>query len=306
MNFLNTYPAVVKNNKDPLKKGRVQIKVYHLHETLEDSALPWAYPMTDINGGDSEYGSSFIPETGSKIWVVFENIELQEPIFYISAFMWDDDSNKIFSTFYNTDKSKIGISSSYPDVKFIKLKNGITLGISSNSATPEIFIYHTSGSSLVFDKSGDITIKDKSNKVSIIVSDGEIQINAKKGSTIRSKGDWRHNGDFYAAGEIVARSQSDGISLGSHVHPTAVPGSPSMPTKQSPISDTATSNKKTDFGTNASMEVDAFDTSVVDPDIGLFSPQIAVDPDTIDPDTGFGLQDEEALENLVRNEGISG
>lgn len=286
MNFLNTYPATVISNTDPTLKGRIKIRVDHLHDSLRDDDLPWSYPMIGINGGSSSYGTAFIPEKDSKVWVVIENMELQDPIFYISAFMWDDDSNKIFSTFEQQDGLKIGLSSQYPDVKFIKLKNGITVGLSSNTSTPEIFMFHPKGSSLKFNKSGDITVKSNDASVSIVIKDGEIQINANSSSVIKSKGKWKHSGDFYAVGEVVARSKSDNISLAEHTHPSAVPGPPSTPT------------------ITPSNEIDS---SVVNPDVGIYTPQTSLDPDTITSvyiegqgivDVGIADEDEYIAENL--------
>jgi hypothetical protein len=286
MNFLNTYPAIVVSNTDPTLKGRIKIRVSHLHQSLRDDELPWAYPMIGINGGSSNYGSAFIPEKDSKIWVVIENMDLQDPIFYISSFMWDDDSNKIFSTFEQKDGLKIGLSSQYPDVKFIKLKNGVIVGLSSNPNSPEIFMFHPQGSSLIFNKSGDVTVKSSDSSVSIVIKNKEIQINANSSSVIRSKGTWRHSGDFYAVGEVVARSKSDNISLAKHTHPSAVPGNPSTPT------------------ITPSNEID---TELVNPNIGIYTPQVALDPDTITQvyiegegfrDVGIADEDEYIKQNL--------
>jgi hypothetical protein len=283
MNFLNTFPAIVVDNKDRKLKGRVQIRIPHLHEGVDDNDLPWAYPMTSINGGyssslfstDSVYGSSFIPEKDSKIWVAIENMDLLDPIFYISSFMWDDESAKIFSTFEQVDGLNIGLSSQYPNVKFIKLKNGVTVGLSSDTNNPEIFMYHPKGSSLKFRSNGSIEVKSPDDSVSIVIENGVIRINASSDSVIRSKGTWRHSGDFYAVGEVIARSKSDNISLAKHMHPSAVPGNPSAPTI-TPANET--------------------DTDLVNPDIGIYTPQIALDLDTIKlvPGVGeIGMSDEE-------------
>lgn len=275
MNFLNTFPATVIDNKDLTLKGRVKVRISYLHESVDDKDLPWASPMIHINGGSSTHGTSFIPEKDSKIWVVVENMDLQDPIFYVSSFMWDDESSKLFSMFEQSDGLKIGLSSQYPNVKFLKLKNGVTVGLSSDPLNPEIFMYHPTGSSLKFNKTGDVKIKSADSSVSISIENGVIRINANASSVIRSKGTWRHSGDFYAVGEVVARSQSTSISLADHTHPSAVPGPPAPPT-------VSTSNQA--------------DTDVVSPDIGVYSPQIAIDPDTLKYVSGVGevgIQDED-------------
>ena len=274
MNFLNTFPAKVIDNKDPELKGKVQIRIDHLFEGVRDSDLPWAYPMININGGSATYGTGFIPEKDSLIWVAIENMDLLDPIFYISAFMWDDLSSSIFQQFESVHGLKIGLSSQYPDVKFIRLKNGVTVGLSSSSTTPEIFVYHPTGSSLKFAKDGSIKVKDSLNTVSIVIKNNKIEINANTSSEIKTTGKWSHSGDFIATGEVVARSKSTYISLGTHQHPSAVPGNPSSPTPQNP---------------------DPPSPDTVNPDAGIYTPQIGLNPITIDPETGIGQMDEELI-----------
>ena len=276
MNFLNTFPAKVIDNKDPQLKGRVKIRVKHLFEGVVDNDLPWAYPMIDINGGSATYGTGFIPEKDASIWVAIENMELLDPIFYISAFMWDDMSGSIFQQFEAVHGLKIGLSSQYPDVKFLRLKNGVTVGLSSSTTTPEIFMYHPTGSSIKFAKDGSIKVKDSLNTVSIVIQNNKIEINADTTSEIRTFGKWRHSGDIIATGEVVARSESTYISLGTHQHPTAATGSPSPPTPQAP-------------------SVPSPD--VVNPDAGVYTPQIALNPITIDPETGIGQRGDEETED---------
>lgn len=232
MDFLNTFPAKVIDNDDPLLKGRVKIRVEHLFLSIKDADLPWAYPMNTSLGGSASHGSSFIPEKDSMVWVAIENMDLLDPIFYINAFMWDDLSNSIFQTFEAVDGNKIGLSSQYPDVKFIKLKNNVTVGLSSNSSTPEIFMYHPTGSSLKFSKDGSITARDSLGSVSIVIENNTIRINANASSTIRTKGEWKHSGDLQVTGNLVAvdRNTNTSVNVFNHQHPSSVPGPPSPPT----------------------------------------------------------------------------
>lgn len=275
MQFLNTFPAKVIDNDDPLIKGRVKIRVEHLFVGVKDSDLPWAYPMNSNLGGSAKHGSSFIPEKDSMIWVAIENMDLLDPIFYISSFMWDDLSNSIFQTFEATDGNKIGLSSQYPDVKFIKLKNGVTVGLSSNDTSPEIFMYHPKGSSLKFAKDGTITAKDSLGTVSIVIEDNTIRINASSSASIRTKGEWKHTGDLQVTGNVVAvdKASNTSVNLFNHQHPTSVPGPPSPPTG---------------VPTSVVNEVPSLDP------LTIYPPKIA--KLIIDPDTG--LIDEEKEEEL--------
>jgi len=73
-------------------------------------------------------------------------------------------------------KSTVGASSVYPDVKYIYLKNGICIAVSSNASNPEITIYHPSASMFV-DKSGNINIKN-ANGDEIIMNATGIEVKA--------------------------------------------------------------------------------------------------------------------------------
>ncbi len=63
--------AVVVDNKDPLHRGRIKIRAYGWHDEIPDDDLPWAEPCMPF-GGDKDYGTLLIPETGSTVWISFE------------------------------------------------------------------------------------------------------------------------------------------------------------------------------------------------------------------------------------------
>lgn len=76
------YRAVVEENEDPEKLGRVRVRIWGLHsesknKTLTDgiptSELPWAEPCLPIHEGISGYGIFGVPLQGSHVMVFFEN-----------------------------------------------------------------------------------------------------------------------------------------------------------------------------------------------------------------------------------------
>jgi len=69
-----TYLGVVEDNKDPLKIGRVKIRVFNVFDEIDVKDIPWAAPWKDINGN-----SSNVPEIGKIITVVFDSGNIYKP-----------------------------------------------------------------------------------------------------------------------------------------------------------------------------------------------------------------------------------
>jgi len=88
MNLVYTYGGVVENNKDPLKLGRVKVRVPHVYGStgggsgfVATNDLPWALPAGMPAGGSARSGGfTQIPEVGDKVWVRFLDGEPEKPI----------------------------------------------------------------------------------------------------------------------------------------------------------------------------------------------------------------------------------
>ena len=66
--YLGKYRGVVVNNRDPLKQGRVQVRV---PAVLGESTLRWAMPCMPY-AGPEEVGFFTIPPEKARVWVEFE------------------------------------------------------------------------------------------------------------------------------------------------------------------------------------------------------------------------------------------
>jgi hypothetical protein len=76
------FRGIVVENRDPQVLGRCKVRVYAIHgpeAAIPDRQLPWARPKTDIAGADS--GSFDVPEKGARVWVFFEQGDLNYPIY---------------------------------------------------------------------------------------------------------------------------------------------------------------------------------------------------------------------------------
>lgn len=88
MNFGFTYAGIVESNKDPLKLGRLKVRVPHVFGSestgsgyIGTNDLPWALPAGMPAGGSAASGGfSQLPEPGDKVWVRFLDGEPEKPI----------------------------------------------------------------------------------------------------------------------------------------------------------------------------------------------------------------------------------
>jgi hypothetical protein len=67
------YRAKVVENNDPLRLGRIRVRVIPIMEEVKDSDCPWATPCW---GG----GVVYIPPVNAWVWVFFEEGDVERPV----------------------------------------------------------------------------------------------------------------------------------------------------------------------------------------------------------------------------------
>lgn len=86
--LLGTYCGIVENVSDPLKLGRVKVRVPHVYGAsaagggvIGTNDLPWALPAGMPAGGSAESGGfSHLPNVGDHVYVRFLDGEPEKPI----------------------------------------------------------------------------------------------------------------------------------------------------------------------------------------------------------------------------------
>lgn len=109
--FKGVYIGEVKNVDDPLKAGRIQVKLFGLFDHIEDKDLPWARPImlpiggafgdTELQNGqisrdcDTDIGSFMVPNLGAHVICLIPN-ENPNLIFYMGVIpgLKEYDTNK--------------------------------------------------------------------------------------------------------------------------------------------------------------------------------------------------------------------
>lgn len=131
--FFGKYRGQVIDNVDPLRKGRLQVRV----PQVLGNVTVWAEPCVPYAG--PQLGWYSMPEINTGVWVEFEAGDQSYPIW--TGFFWNDGD--------------ISSEDSDPNIKFIRT-NKVVLRI--DDASGEIVIENTSGSSITF-TTDEIVIK---------------------------------------------------------------------------------------------------------------------------------------------------
>lgn len=161
--FFGKYRGIVKSNRDPLGRGRLQVII---PQVLEDSPA-WAMPCVPYAG--KERGFFALPDEGTGVWVEFEAGDASFPIW--TGCFWNKDD--------------IPSADAAPEIKFFKTKK---FSLRIDDSVGEITIENESGSQIVFTAT-DILVKSSTVKteatggkktelsaVSFSVNDGALEV----------------------------------------------------------------------------------------------------------------------------------
>lgn len=237
MNIENLYVAKVISNDDSelnSKEARIQIYIESIMSDFKIQHYPWARPFTNGFGGSNDFGTLNIPEKDSLVWVFAEkpnnyknwyylaNISLKKlnPIKKMITFLTGK-----FKTAFTSEG--LGLSSSYPNVKMTYYKNGIVIGVSSDSDNPEIFVYHPQTAMIVIDKDGKM--KSRSSEWQhfgdFILKEGDMTIT--KGDLIVEEGDTEiTEGELVVGKDVTWNNETTPTKASTHTHSTTAPGAP--------------------------------------------------------------------------------
>ena len=91
--FTGFYRGIVVANDDPLKSGRVRVRVFPMFQDVTDiETLPWAIPADPSFGGYANVGSINVPVVDSHVFVFFENSDFRFPVYFAGAPAIQNDS----------------------------------------------------------------------------------------------------------------------------------------------------------------------------------------------------------------------
>jgi hypothetical protein len=156
MNLGFTYAGTVENNEDPLKMGRLKVRVPHVFGSdstgsgyIPVNDLPWALPAGMPAGGSNASGGfSQIPAIGDCVWVRFLDGEPEKPIWEWGSQTQAQSKNLKLHEYADKQQSGQTVTGS-PDRAIIS-RYGHSLEIKANKVT----LTTREGYQIVLDGSG--------------------------------------------------------------------------------------------------------------------------------------------------------
>lgn len=177
--------AIVTNNKDPNKLGRVKLKFPSRSDELETD---WVRVASFMGGNDK--GSLFIPEVNDEVLVAFLMGRLDQPV--VIGSLWSsidkppagDDSNNIKKI-----KTKYGHEITFNDKEgeaavTVKTKKGYSIALSEKDGSIKAETADKQNS-LELDQNGNkVTVKSGAAKVEL-TSSGNVTISGSGSLTVK-------------------------------------------------------------------------------------------------------------------------
>lgn len=201
------YRAIVTENQDPQKLGRVKVRYLH-YPSGENTPSEWASLCQPYASRQS--GSWCIPEIGDEVLAVFEGGDLEHPTILGSIYTDENPPPQAGSTENN-------------DLKFIKTRSGHTLSFNDKSGSQKLLVQDSNGNSISMENS-QIEIKNKSG-AKITLNENSIQIEAEKVSIQKATNIELGSG----ASEAVIKGKTFMQLFNSHMHTCSGPGGSSSP-----------------------------------------------------------------------------
>lgn len=259
--YLGKYRGVVIANNDPQKLGRLRVWVPSLFPT-EDDAPPaenspcvtdWAWPCMPF-GGSPEQGMFFVPEPKSKVWIEYEEGNLDSPI-WVGVF-WSAPGG---TTEIPTEAQDM--DSNQPQRRVLKTPSGHMLEFCDIAGKESITLRHKNKKSMLrIDEHGSVTIgNNEGTFIYLNAQDSELSMADKNGNNVRlgdsnltlTNADGTVIDMAGSAVQVIAKNvmlRSDTVQLGegatepailgrafasifdAHTHPTAMgPSGPPLP-----------------------------------------------------------------------------
>lgn len=150
---------------DPLKIGRVKVRVWGKFDDLDVEFIPWSNPISNFKSGSASGGSSFsVPKLNSIVGITFDNGDIYHPQYHYSQRLSDEVREEIKDSYENAQVIVYDTVTNGHLKIFFTEKKGLVLSYKDN----------------VFNIKPDDTIKISAKSNVDITTDKNVNVNAKE------------------------------------------------------------------------------------------------------------------------------
>ncbi len=175
--------AVVTQNKDPDKQGRVKLKFPWLSDTVESDWARVAAP-----GAGAQRGLAALPEVDDEVLVAFEHGLFDRP--YVLGGLWN-----------GTDKPPEGLTDKVGQVRMLRTAKGNRILLADTDNAEKVEIVTAKGKSVItLDDKGTITIRAEGDLViestqgTVKISGQKVEISARTDIEVKAGNDLKQSG----------------------------------------------------------------------------------------------------------------
>lgn len=194
LSFNGFYRGIVLDVNDPLKAGRLKIRIHSVYDDVQEDAIPWAeYADTFFSKG------LFLPDVGDTVWCFFDNGSHMHPVFFAGSQS---------STQHPSEKDS---NSTYAKNRVFKLKGGHKLEF-DDTGSGRINIEHGSGTRMTFMPNGDVILNVTNNLIQNISGDITTTVGGSVSTSIGGSSNTSVSGSSELSASSINQSSSGSSS----------------------------------------------------------------------------------------------
>jgi len=196
----NWFFGVVQDRDDPLKVGRIRVRVHSVHDDAElipSNALHWATPVLPVtSASDNEVGISPTGiAVGTTVFGFFaDGEEKQLPIVLGTVAGIPEEGShdvaKLAREVNSIVKSRVGnepasaYAAKYPYNKTLTTESGHAIEIDDTPGAERIHVYHKSGTYIEINNDGRIVTKSVDDSFEIVAKDKNVYVSGDVNLTV--------------------------------------------------------------------------------------------------------------------------